>query len=41
MLATDAAASTDLAIVAVPLHEFRSVEPASLSGKIVIDTMNY
>jgi predicted dinucleotide-binding enzyme len=41
MSAADAVASSDLVIVAVPLHKYRTVSPALLMGKIVIDTMNY
>jgi predicted dinucleotide-binding enzyme len=41
MTAADAAASADIVVVAVPLHKYRSVSPAILAGKIVIDTMNY
>jgi predicted dinucleotide-binding enzyme len=35
------AASSDLVVLAVPMHKFRSVDPATLAGTIVIDTMNY
>jgi 8-hydroxy-5-deazaflavin:NADPH oxidoreductase len=41
MSAADAVANADLVIVAVPLHKYRTVSPALLAGKIVIDTMNY
>ncbi|WP_166998601.1 NADPH-dependent F420 reductase [Paramicrobacterium fandaimingii] len=41
MSAADAVANSDLVIIAVPLHKYRTVSPALLSGKIVIDTMNY
>ena len=41
MSAADAVASADLVVLAVPMHKFRSVDPATLAGKIVIDTMNY
>jgi len=41
MSAADAVASADLVILAVPLHKYRSVDAATLVGKIVIDTMNY
>ncbi|WP_166983809.1 NADPH-dependent F420 reductase [Paramicrobacterium fandaimingii] len=41
MSASDAVANSDLVIIAVPLHKYRTVSPALLSGKIVIDTMNY
>lgn len=41
MTAADVAASADLVILAVPMHKFRSVDPGTLAGKILIDTMNY
>jgi predicted dinucleotide-binding enzyme len=41
MTAADVAASADLVVLAVPMHKFRSVDPATLAGKVVIDTMNY
>ena len=41
MSAADAVASADLVVLAVPMHKFRSVDPATLAGRIVIDTMNY
>ena len=41
MTAADAVATADLVILAVPLHKYRSVDPATLADKIVIDTMNY
>ena len=41
MTAAEVAASADLVILAVPLHKYRTVDPATLAGKIVIDTMNY
>ncbi|TFC58231.1 NADP oxidoreductase [Cryobacterium sp. TMB1-7] len=41
MSAAEVAASADLVVLAVPMHKFRSVDPATLAGAIVIDTMNY
>jgi predicted dinucleotide-binding enzyme len=41
MTAAEVAASSDLVVLAVPMHKFRSVDPATLAGTIVIDTMNY
>ncbi|TFB99535.1 NADP oxidoreductase [Cryobacterium adonitolivorans] len=41
MTAADAVASADLVVLAVPLHKYRSVSPATLAGKIALDTMNY
>lgn len=35
------AAAADLVIVAVPLHKYRTLDPALLTGKTVIDVMNY
>lgn len=32
---------SDLIIVAVPLHKYRSIDTAVLQGHVVIDTMNY
>lgn len=39
--AADAVADADLVVVAVPLHKFRSVDPAILAGRIVVDAMNH
>lgn len=41
MSAAEVAASADLVVLAVPMHKFRTVTPATLAGTIVIDTMNY
>jgi predicted dinucleotide-binding enzyme len=41
MSAEDAVATAELVVLAVPLHKFHTVDPASLAGKIVIDVMNY
>ncbi|WP_372697240.1 NADPH-dependent F420 reductase [Arthrobacter sp. JSM 101049] len=35
------AMSADLVVVAVPLHKYRTLHPAQLAGKTVIDVMNY
>jgi len=39
--ASDAAADADIVVLAIPLHRFLDVDPALLSGKLVIDAMNY
>lgn len=39
--ADQAVKDADIVFLAVPLHKFRSVDPATLEGKIVIDTMNH
>jgi predicted dinucleotide-binding enzyme len=41
MTAADVAASADLVVLAVPMHKFRSVDPATLTDRLVLDTMNY
>lgn len=41
MSAAEAVADTDLVMVAVPLHKYRTVSASTLTGKLVIDTMNY
>jgi predicted dinucleotide-binding enzyme len=41
MTAADAVECADLVVVAVPLHKYRSLDPNLLSGKVVIDAMNY
>lgn len=35
------AAASDLVIVAIPLHKYRTLNPADLAGRVVIDAMNY
>ena len=35
------AAGADLVVAAIPLHKYRSLDPALLEGKTVIDVMNY
>jgi predicted dinucleotide-binding enzyme len=39
--AGDAVAEADIVVLAMPLHRFLTLEPASFSGKLVIDAMNY
>jgi len=39
--ATDAVAVADIVVLAIPLHRFLDVDPSLLSGKLVIDAMNY
>jgi predicted dinucleotide-binding enzyme len=39
--AADAIASADIVVLAMPLHRFLRVDPNDLSGKLVIDAMNY
>lgn len=39
--ASEAAADAGIVVLAMPLHRFRDVDPALLSGRIVIDAMNY
>lgn len=39
--AAEAMAQADLVVLSVPLHKFRTLDPAGLAGKHVLDTMNY
>jgi 8-hydroxy-5-deazaflavin:NADPH oxidoreductase len=39
--AIDAIADADTGVLAMPLHRFLDVDPAPLSGKLVVDAMNY
>lgn len=39
--AAEAVQSADIVVLALPLHKYRSVDPALLAGKVVIDAMNY
>jgi len=39
--ASDAVAAADIVVLAVPLHRFLEIDPVLLSGRIVIDAMNY
>ncbi|GAB3596264.1 NADPH-dependent F420 reductase [Microbacterium tumbae] len=41
MTAADAVRGSDLVVLAVPLHRFRTVGPATLDGRIVVDVMNH
>ncbi|TFB95519.1 NADP oxidoreductase [Cryobacterium sp. TMT1-3] len=35
------AAASDLVVLAIPLHKYRTLNPLDLTGRIVIDAMNY
>ncbi|TFD14878.1 NADP oxidoreductase [Cryobacterium sp. TMT1-2-2] len=35
------AAASDLVVLAIPLHKYRTLHPSELAGRIVIDAMNY
>ncbi len=39
--AVDAVADADIVVLAIPLHRFLDLDPGLLSGKLVIDAMNY
>jgi len=39
--AADAVADADIVVLAIPLHRFGDLNPGLLSGKLVIDAMNY
>jgi predicted dinucleotide-binding enzyme len=39
--ASDVAADADLVVLAMPLHRFLNLGPGPLSGKLVVDAMNY
>ena len=39
--ASDAVADADIVVLAIPLHRFLDVAPGLLSGKLVVDAMNY
>jgi 8-hydroxy-5-deazaflavin:NADPH oxidoreductase len=39
--AVDAIATADIVVLAIPLHRFLAMDTAGLSGKLVIDAMNY
>lgn len=41
MTAMEASRAADIVVLAVPLHKHRSVDPAPLAGKVVIDAMNW
>jgi len=39
--ASDAVAGADIVVLTIPLHRFADLDPSLLSGKIVVDAMNY
>jgi predicted dinucleotide-binding enzyme len=39
--ATDAVADADVVVLAIPVHKFAAFDPGLLTGKLVIDVMNY
>ena len=39
--AADAVRDADIVVLAIPLHRFLHIDPASLGGKLVVDAMNY
>jgi predicted dinucleotide-binding enzyme len=39
--ASDAIADADLVVLAMPLHRFAELDPAGLTGRLVVDAMNY
>ena len=39
--AGDAAADADIVVLAIPLHRFGDLHPGLLSGRLVVDAMNY
>jgi 8-hydroxy-5-deazaflavin:NADPH oxidoreductase len=39
--ASDAVAEADIVVLAIPLHRFGDLDPGLLSGKLVVDAMNY
>ena len=39
--ASDAVADADTVVLAMPLHRFLGLDPSLLSGKLVVDAMNY
>ena len=39
--ASDAVADADLVVLAIPLHKFAALDPATVAGKLVVDPMNY
>lgn len=39
--AADATADADIVVLAIPLHKFRTLDPSLVSGKLVVDVMNY
>jgi predicted dinucleotide-binding enzyme len=41
MTTADAVRDADIVVIAVPLSKHRSIDPTPLTGKVVIDAMNY
>jgi predicted dinucleotide-binding enzyme len=39
--AADAVADADIVVLAIPLHRFLGIAPGLLTGKLVVDAMNY
>jgi hypothetical protein len=39
--ARDAVAEADIVVLALPLHRFGEIDPGLVSGKLVVDAMNY
>ena len=39
--ASDAVADADVVVLAIPLHSMADIDSSSLSGKLVVDAMNY
>ena len=39
--ASAAVADADIVVLAIPLHRFGAIDPGLLSGKLVVDAMNY
>jgi predicted dinucleotide-binding enzyme len=39
--ASDAVADADIVVLAIPLHRFGDLDPGLLSGRLVVDAMNY
>ena len=39
--AAAAAAAAEIVVLAIPLHKFPTLDPALVSGKLVVDVMNY
>ena len=37
----DAVADADIVVLAIPLHRFGDLDPGLLTGKLVVDAMNY
>jgi len=39
--AADAVREADIVVLAIPLHSFSTLDPSGLSGKLIVDVMNY